>query len=337
MNTERDGRALLKVEGLRTSFGTIEGVVRAVDDVDFEVAGGETLGVVGESGCGKSVTALSIMGLLPKRNGRIEGGRILLHGNDGAAVDLAALAPESRRLRDIRGREIAMIFQEPMTSLNPVRTIGWQIREALTRHQRLGRREADELAIELLARVGISAPRQRVNQYPFELSGGMRQRAMIAMALSCGPRLLIADEPTTALDVTVQAQILRLLKKLQAETGMSLMIITHDLGVIGELASRVIVMYMGKIVEVATIDQLFYDTRHPYTAALLRSLPVVGHKRQLAPIGGSVPSPYDLPPHCRFEPRCPSAIAACRERDPRLVDLGGGHLSRCLLCEGGAA
>jgi oligopeptide/dipeptide ABC transporter ATP-binding protein len=336
MNDDRDRQVLLKVQSLRTHFHTIEGVVRAVVDVDFTLRDGETLGVVGESGCGKSVTALSIMNLLPRRMGRIEGGRIVFRrSDDGGEVDLASLPPDGRAMRSIRGNEIAMIFQEPMTSLNPVRTIGWQICESLMNHHRMSKAEALELAVAQLARVGIAAPRQRVDQHPFELSGGMRQRAMIAMALACGPRLLIADEPTTALDVTVQAQILRLMRSLQEESGMSLMIITHDLGVIGEMAKRVIVMYMGRIVEMADIDQLFYDTKHPYTLALLRSLPVVGYKRRLEPIGGSVPSPYDLPPHCRFEPRCPRAMPVCRERDPELVDLGDGHRVRCLLYEEG--
>ena len=325
------GRPVLSVEGLETCFDTDQGILKAVDGVTFAVAEAETVGVVGESGCGKSVTALSIMNLLPRKRGRIAAGSIAYRQTDGARIDLAALEPDSREMRGIRGHEIAMIFQEPMTSLNPVYTIGAQIVEAIRHHELVGKQEARRRAIELIARVGIAAPAQRVDEYPFQLSGGMRQRVMIAMALSCNPRVLIADEPTTALDVTVEAQILRLLQDLQREYRMSLMIITHDLGVIGELADRVLVMYMGRIVEQAPVDDLFYATRHPYTRALLRSLPAIGRSRRLTPIGGSVPNPYLLPAGCAFAPRCPDVMAACDDAMPELVELADDHSARCFL------
>ena len=325
------GRPVLSVEGLETCFDTDQGILKAVDGVTFAVAEAETVGVVGESGCGKSVTALSIMNLLPRKRGRIAAGSITYRQPDGAWIDLSALEPDSREMRGIRGHEIAMIFQEPMTSLNPVYTIGAQIVEAIRHHELVSKQEARRRAIELIARVGIAAPAQRVDEYPFQLSGGMRQRVMIAMALSCNPRVLIADEPTTALDVTVEAQILRLLQDLQREYRMSLMIITHDLGVIGELADRVLVMYMGRIVEQAPVDDLFYATRHPYTRALLRSLPAIGRSRRLTPIGGSVPNPYLLPAGCAFAPRCPDVMAACDDAMPELVELADDHSARCFL------
>ena len=276
------GRQVLSVEGLETCFDTDQGTLKAVDGVTFAVAEGETVGVVGESGCGKSVTALSIMNLLPRNRGRIAAGSITYRQPDGARIDLSALEPDSREMRSIRGHEIAMIFQEPMTSLNPVYTIGAQIVEAIRHHELVSKQEARRRAVELIARVGIAAPAQRVDEYPFQLSGGMRQRVMIAMALSCNPRVLIADEPTTALDVTVEAQILRLLQDLQREYRMSLMIITHDLGVIGELADRVLVMYMGRIVEQAPVDDLFYATRHPPPVHAGAAAVVAGDRAQPA-------------------------------------------------------
>jgi oligopeptide/dipeptide ABC transporter ATP-binding protein len=325
-----EDRVLVSVENLRTYFNNNEGLLKAVDDVSFVIREGESLGVVGESGCGKSVTAQSIMNLLPKQNAVIAGGHVHFSTEDGQTVETTSLDSDSKIMRSIRGNEIAMIFQEPMTSLSPVYTIGSQIAETLIHHRKAAnKKDAKAKAIHLLDRVGISAPRQRVDAYPFELSGGMRQRAMIAMALSCNPRLLIADEPTTALDVTVEAQILDLIKDLQREYGMALMIITHDLGVIGETADRVIVMYMGMIVEHGSVDDIFYDTRHPYTKGLLKSLPVIGRKRRLTPIGGSVPNPYFLPEGCAFSPRCTEAHHRCQKVDAGLVEVSKGHFVRC--------
>ncbi len=323
---------LLKVEDLRTYFNTEEGVLKAVDDVSFEVKRGETLGIVGESGCGKSITSLSVMQLVPKPRGKIVGGRIYYYPDGPDPIDITSLEPNGTEMRDIRGNEIAMIFQEPMTSLNPVYTIGNQIGEAVQLHQNLEKQPAKERAVEMLGRVGISAPHQRVDEYPHELSGGMRQRAMIAMALSCNPTLLIADEPTTALDVTIEAQILHILNNLQKDLGMSIIIITHDLGVIGEMANRIIVMYMGKVVERATTDDIFYNPKHPYTRGLLNSIPQIGVKKQLIPIPGTVPSPYFLPKGCYFSPRCAKVLKICREEDPPTFKIGTNHFSKCWLC-----
>jgi len=323
---------LLKVEDLRTYFNTEDGVLKAVDDVSFEVKRGETLGIVGESGCGKSITSLSVMQLVPKPRGKIVGGRIYYYLDGPDPIDITSLEPNGMEMRDIRGNEIAMIFQEPMTSLNPVYTIGNQIAEAIQLHQNLEKEPAKERAIEMLGRVGISAPHRRVDEYPHELSGGMRQRAMIAMALSCNPSLLIADEPTTALDVTIEAQILHLMNNLQKDLGMSIVIITHDLGVIGEMADRIIVMYMGKVVERATTDDIFYNPKHPYTRGLLNSIPQIGVKKQLIPIRGTVPSPYFLPKGCCFSPRCAEVLEICREEDPPTFKIGTNHFSKCWLC-----
>ncbi len=322
---------LLRVENLKTYFDTDDGLIRAVDGVSFAVPRGGTLGVVGESGCGKSVTALSIMQLLPYPKGRIVDGRIPYYRRAGQVVDITTLAPQSPEMRAIRGNEIAMIFQEPMSSLNPVFTVGEQIIEAIVLHQGLDRAAARQRAVEMLAKVGISNPGQRVDEYPHQFSGGMRQRAMIAMGLSCDPHLLIADEPTTALDVTIEAQILSLIKDLQAELGMSLMIITHDLGVIGETADQVIVMYLGKIVERASTVQIFYEPRHPYTRGLLASIPQIGRKQRLTPIEGSVPSMHRLPAGCRFAPRCPHAMDVCRAEEPPVFRVGDEHEAACWL------
>ncbi len=324
-------RALLRVEGLRTWFDTDDGVVKAVDGVSFDVQPGGTLGVVGESGCGKSVTALSVMQLLARPRGRIVEGRLLYDCKDGTQVDIAALEPHSPEMRAIRGNEIAMIFQEPMSSLNPVFTVGEQIAEAVQLHQGLERQAARERAIEMLRRVRIARPEQRVDEYPHQFSGGMRQRAMIAMGLSCDPHLLIADEPTTALDVTIEAQILNLMKDLQAELGMSIMIITHDLGVIGEMADRVIVMYAGKVVEGGSTYQIFYRPRHPYTQGLLASIPQIGRRTRLTPITGSVPSMHALPAGCTFAPRCPQAMDVCRTDEPPVFAVGEAQTARCWL------
>ncbi len=314
---------LLAVENLQTHFHTDDGVVRAVDGVSFEIRPRETLAVVGESGSGKSVTSLSILRLVPEPPGRIVGGAIRFKGRD-----LLALSPAE--MRAIRGKEISMIFQEPMTSLNPVFTCGEQIIEAVMLHEELHRRAARARAIEMLALTGIPSPAQRVDEYPHQMSGGMRQRVMIAMALACRPALLIADEPTTALDVTIQAQILELLKRLQQELGMAVLLITHDLGVVAETADRVAVMYAGQVVEAADARALFKRGRHPYTAGLLASLPTLGRRREsLRVIAGNVPDPASFPAGCRFHPRCPCVVDRCRAEEPRLERAGDGQLSRC--------
>ncbi len=321
----------MEVKNLKTYFHTEEGLIKAVDDISFDVKKGETLGVVGESGCGKSVTSLSIMQLVPRPRGKIEGGIIKYHKNNSEVVDITSLHPHSKAMRSIRGNEIAMIFQEPMTSLNPVYTIGEQIMEAVRLHQDADKSQARDKAIEMLGRVGISAPSQRVDEYPHQLSGGMRQRAMIAMALSCDPNFLVADEPTTALDVTIEAQILKLMRDLQRDFEMSIMIITHDLGVIGEMADRVIVMYTGKVVERASTDDIFYNPKHPYTRGLLKSIPQIGQKDRLVPIEGTVPNLLYLPQGCYFAPRCPKAKNICRQEEPPAIKIDEDHFSKCWL------
>ena len=315
--------ALLDVRGLATSFATEDVAFNAVDGVSFAIEAGKTLGLVGESGCGKSVTALSIMGLI-SAPGRIAAGEILFEG-----ADLLRLAP--RAMRDIRGNRIAMIFQEPMTSLNPAFTIGDQIVEGILRHRGIGREAAKRQAIEMLEHVRMPLPAKRFDDHPHRLSGGMRQRAMIAMALACRPKLLIADEPTTALDVTIQAQILELMRMLRDETGAAIILITHDLGVIAELAHDVAVMYAGRIVEKASVAQLFAQPEHPYTIGLLGSIPKLHLQRQRLPaIEGQVPSPAETPPGCRFAPRCPFVAPRCREEDPALRDINAGQEAACL-------
>jgi oligopeptide/dipeptide ABC transporter ATP-binding protein len=314
---------LLSVRDLRTHFFTDAGVVRAVDGVSFDVAAGETLAVVGESGSGKSVTSLSILRLVPEPPGRIVGGEVTFKGRN-----LLTLPPAG--MRAVRGKEISMIFQEPMTSLNPVFTCGEQIMEALILHERLDRRAARARTIDMLKLVGIPSPEQRVDEYPHQMSGGMRQRVMIAMALACRPSLLIADEPTTALDVTIQAQILELLKRLQKEMGMAVLLITHDLGVVAETADRVVVMYAGQVAESTDVQSLFKRTRHPYTAGLMASLPRLGTRSEsLRVIPGTVPNPARHPVACRFHPRCPAVLDVCRTQDPPLLTLEGDHRSRC--------
>jgi peptide/nickel transport system ATP-binding protein len=314
---------LLAVENLRVTFAGDDGrETLAVDGVEFALERGRTLGLVGESGCGKSVTSLAIMGLLPKANARVSGAVRL----DG--VDLLGLP--DRRLRDIRGDRLAMIFQEPMTSLNPSYTIGDQIEEAILRHRAVSRREARAHAVEMLRRVRIPSPESRADDYPHRLSGGMRQRAMIAMALACDPELLIADEPTTALDVTIQAQILDLLRRLKAETGTAIILITHDLGVVAEVAEDVAVMYAGQIVERASVAALFAEPQHPYTVGLLGALPRLDRRRErLATIEGAVPNMTAPPPGCRFAARCPFADERCRTVPPPVVTVAPGHISRC--------
>jgi peptide/nickel transport system ATP-binding protein len=318
---------VLDVKGLQTVFFTNSGLFRAVDDVSFTVGRGETLAIVGESGCGKSVTALSIMRLVPDPPGRIVGGTVVLEGTDLLALDEAGM-------RAIRGNRISMIFQEPMTSLNPVMRIGDQITEAVHLHRKMSRKEAWKQAVEMLRLVRIPEPERRAVEYPHQLSGGMRQRAMIAMALACRPALLIADEPTTALDVTIQAQILALVLELQKELGMGLILITHDLGVVAQTAQRVIVMYAGKKVEEADVETLFAQPRHPYTRGLMASIPTVplpGVKTdaRLVEIPGMVPSLTNLPAGCAFAPRCTLAIPRCREEYPPLQNFAGNHLAAC--------
>ncbi|MBS7811475.1 ABC transporter ATP-binding protein [Roseococcus pinisoli] len=318
------GQPLLQVQDLRTVFRTSGGDVTAVDGVSIEVEHGKTLGIVGESGCGKSVLSLSIMRLIA-HPGRIASGRVLLEGRD-----LAGLS--NNEMRKVRGRDIGMIFQEPMTSLNPVHTVGFQITEGIRVHEpKASKAELRERGIAALERVRIPSPERRFDEYPHQLSGGMRQRVMIAMALACSPRLLIADEPTTALDVTVQAQILDLLRDLQAETGMSIILITHDLGVIAEMADDVAVMYAGRVVERTTARALFEDPQHPYALGLLGSIPRLDEDRErLLAIQGTVPPPFALPPGCRFNPRCPFAIDACRAEVPLLREITAGHEAACL-------
>jgi oligopeptide/dipeptide ABC transporter ATP-binding protein len=307
--------ALLEVSGLTTVFDTDDGLVKAVQDVSFSVKRGQTLGLVGESGCGKSVTGLSLMQLVPG-HGRVESGSILFHrDNDAPPVDIARLSPHGDAIRAIRGNDIAMVFQEPMTSLNPVYTVGNQIAEAVILHQKVGKKEAHNRAVEMLAKVGIPNPSQRVFEYPHQLSGGMRQRVMIAMALCCRPALVIADEPTTALDVTIQAQVLDLMKQLQHEFGMAILIITHDMGVVADMADEVVVMYAGRIVEQGSPDEIFYNPMHPYTKGLLSSIPVLGQRsrERLNQIPGTVPHLLALPKGCSFRPRCASRGKKCTE------------------------
>jgi len=324
---------LLNVKGLCTYFYTDDGIVKAVDGVNLKIHRGETLGVVGESGCGKSVTALSIMRLIPAPPGRITRGKILYGENKEKSVDLIRLDSRGSKMRNIRGGEIAMIFQEPMISLNPVYTIGNQIIESIMIHQKVTKKEAKEHAIKMLDRVGISDPAQRVDDYPHQLSGGMRQRAMIAMALSCNPSLLIADEPTTALDVTVQAQVLELMKELQQEFGMAIMIITHDLGVIAETSDNVAVMYLGKIMEYASAHDLFHHPMHPYLQALLKSIPsIVGKGERLAMIKGTVPDPLSILRGCLFASRCSEIKKICQsEEEPPVIEVEKGHQVKCWL------
>ena len=317
-------KTIIAVNELQTSFFTHKGEVRAVDGVTFDVPAGNTLGIVGESGSGKSITSLSIMRLIDKP-GKIKGGEILFNGEN-------LLDKSEAQMRQIRGNQISMIFQEPMTSLNPVFTIGDQISEAVMIHQELSKKKAMEKSLEMLELVGIPSPRARLKAYPHELSGGMRQRAMIAIALSCKPELLIADEPTTALDVTIQAQILRLITSLQEELGMSMLLITHDLGVVAETCDYVAVMYAGKIVEYATVSTLFHNPKHPYTVGLLKSLPRHDiDQDSLDVIQGMVPKPDELPDGCSFAPRCPFARDMCHDRLPDLIDIDDKNQVRCWI------
>ena len=333
---------LLEIRDLKTHFALDEGTVRAVDGVDLDVRRKQVVGVVGESGCGKSMTAMSVMRLVPPP-GQIVEGEIRFHRQfDDRAdakdiVDLAQFESNDRQLRDIRGNQISMVFQEPMTALSPVRTVGKQITEAILLHQDVNKAEARDIAIETLARVKMPNPEQRFDDYPFQLSGGMRQRAVIAMALACRPQLLIADEPTTALDVTTEAQILDLMRELQAESDMAILYITHNLGVVAEMAEEVVVMYLGKVVERCDVDSIFYNPKHPYTRGLLNSIPrledVLQDKREkLNAIEGMVPSPYQRLQGCAFHPRCPDFMpGVCDEAEPQLIQLEEGHAVRCHL------
>ena len=327
---------ILSVRDLKTHFFTREGVVQAVDGVGFDLGPGQVLGIVGESGCGKSVTALSILGIV-EHPGRIVDGRILLRpAQGGPPVDLAGLDPKGRHIRSIRGGEIALIFQEPMTSLSPVHTIGQQVSETIRLHRRMSRRKSREQAVEVLGSVGIPDPEQGAKLYPFQLSGGLRQRALIAQALAGEPRILIADEPTTALDVTTQAQILDLLRDLQKRRGMSIILITHDLGVIAEMADQVLVMYLGKGVERAPVDRIFHSPEHPYTRALLDSMPGLGApaKQALPSISGSVPPVYRRPAGCSFHPRCREFLdQSCNRTEPDPVKVRPDHEVLCLRRE----
>jgi len=338
----KSDQILLEVKNLKTYFFLDEGTVRAVDGVDFNIWRGQTLGVVGESGCGKSVTARSILRIVPKP-GKIVEGEITLHreysSNNGHLINevkLTTLDPKGSIIRSIRGCEIALVPQEPMASLSPVHTIGNQIMEAIMLHQKVNKAEARAKAIEILDLVGFPQPKERVDCYPHQLSGGLRQRAVIAMALSCHPSLLIADEPTTALDVTTEAQILRLMRSLQQELGMAILYITHNLGVVAQMTEDVIVMYMGKVIEEANVDMIFHNPLHPYTQALLRSIPRLGQttkeQRRLESIRGTVPDPYSIPRGCSFHPRCIKSISGvCDQREPPNVEVESGHKVQCVL------
>jgi oligopeptide/dipeptide ABC transporter ATP-binding protein len=321
-----DSQALLEIENLKTYFYVKGQVAKAVDNVNLAVAAGETLGLVGESGCGKSVTAHSIIRLIPEPQGKIVGGRIRFDDTD-------LLTLSEARMRKIRGNRISMIFQEPMTSLNPVFTVGDQVGEVMRLHERLSRRQARERTIDMFRLVGIPAAETRLDDYPHQMSGGMRQRVMIAMALACNPRLMIADEPTTALDVTIQAQILELMNTLKRETGASILFITHDLGVIAEMAQHVAVMYAGKVVEYADVRTLFARPTHPYTVGLMQSIPILGKKTaagRLSTINGVVPSLFHLPDGCTFNDRCPDAFDDCRRIEPRMYPISDNQFARCL-------
>jgi len=323
---EKSG-VLVDVKDLAVYFHIEQGIVKAVDGVNFQIEKGKSLGVVGESGCGKTITALSLMLLHPQPEGQIERGNIYFYSDDEEPIDIAKLGIHSKQIRKRRGNDIAMIFQEPMMSLNPVHSIGQQLIETIRLHQKVDMKRAKDMAIEALRRVKISAPEQRINEYPFQLSGGMRQRVMIAIALSCNPKLLIADEPTTALDVTIEAEILDLIVELKKELGMSLMMITHDLGVIGEVTDDVVVMYVGKIVEKANTKKLFEEPLHPYTKALFKSRPEIRTEGRLSSIKGSVPNPYMLPKGCSFEPRCEVAMDICKQKAPDFFNLNGHYVS----------
>ena len=330
--TDNSSSPLLRIQNLKTYFYTDDGIVKAVDGVSLTIGSRQTLGLVGESGCGKSITAFSIIQLISSPPGKIESGEILLYqnGNQSTPIDLIQLDPKGDAIRKIRGNDIAIIFQEPMTSLSPVHTVGNQIGEAIILHQNVDKNEARVRTIEVLRKVRLPDPESIVDSYPHELSGGMRQRAMIAMALSCNPRLLIADEPTTALDVTVQAQILDLMQQLKEEGEMSILLITHDLGVVARMADFVAVMYLGKIVEYGDVRTILKNPKHHYTQGLLKSIPQLGRKERLIPIEGTIPNPYESILGCSFAPRCPHAMEKCHQPPP-LEEIKPGHLVSCWL------
>jgi oligopeptide/dipeptide ABC transporter ATP-binding protein len=332
--TLADADTILEIKDLKTYFFLETGTVRAVDGVNFSLSRKTTLGLVGESGCGKSITAMSVMRLIQSPPGKIVAGHIFLRQNGGGRiVDIAGLDPRGSQMRSIRGGQIAMVFQEPMTSLNPLYTVGAQIAESVLLHQKVGRKGAKDRALEMLNKVQISSPKQRLNEYPHQLSGGMRQRVMIALALSCNPAILIADEPTTALDVTVQAQILDLMRDLQNDFGSSIIMITHNLGVVSQMADHVAVMYLGKIVEYSDVRNVFHTPLHPYTVGLLNSVPVFGKKgkKMLVPIEGMVPTPTENIVGCAFAPRCPRVMQMCREQEPLLREIQPDHQTACWL------
>ncbi len=327
MEPGADGKNILEIKNMHTYFYMDSGVVKSVDGVDIELKEGSTLGIVGESGSGKSVTALSVMGLLMGTTGKIAEGEILLDGKD-----IVHISNEDRR--KLRGSKISMIFQEPMTSLNPVMRIGDQIMEGILLHQKVSKKEAEAKALEMLKMTGLPRAEKMMKEFPFQLSGGQRQRVMIAMALVCNPQILIADEPTTALDVTIQAQILDLMNKLKKEIGTSILFITHDLGVVAEVCDSVVVMYCGRVVEKGSVNDIFENPSHPYTEGLLNSIPKLGvHVKELDSIPGNVPNPKYMPKGCKFAPRCKYAFDKCREEEPGFTELGGGHQSRCWLCQ----
>ena len=318
---------ILEIKNMHTYFFTDNGTVKSVDGVDIELERGKTLGIVGESGSGKSVTALSLMGLLTGTTGKVVEGEILLDGQD-----ILKMSDEERR--KMRGKDIAMVFQEPMTSLNPVMKIGAQVMENITLHQNVSKEQAKQLTIDILKKTGLPRVERIVNEYPFQLSGGQRQRVMIAMALVCNPKILIADEPTTALDVTIQAQILDLMNQLKKDIGTSIIFITHDLGVVAEVCDEVVVMYCGRVVEKANVYDLFENPSHPYTEGLLASIPKMGVEvDELDSIPGNVPNPKYMPEGCKFAPRCKYATDICREKEPGFFELGNGHVSRCWRCQ----
>ena len=318
---------ILEIKNMHTYFFTDNGTVKSVDGVDIELERGKTLGIVGESGSGKSVTALSLMGLLTGTTGKVVEGEILLDGQD-----ILKMSDEERR--KMRGQDIAMVFQEPMTSLNPVMKIGTQVMENITLHQNVSKEQAKQLTIDILKKTGLPRVERIVNEYPFQLSGGQRQRVMIAMALVCNPKILIADEPTTALDVTIQAQILDLMNQLKKDIGTSIIFITHDLGVVAEVCDEVVVMYCGRVVEKANVYDLFENPSHPYTEGLLASIPKMGVEvDELDSIPGNVPNPKYMPEGCKFAPRCKYATDICREKEPGFFELGNGHVSRCWRCQ----
>lgn len=325
-----NGESIISVKNIKTYFYSEGRCNKAVNGVSFEVKRGRTLCVVGESGCGKSVTASSIMRLLPRLS-RIEEGEIVYHSEDKGDIFINELKKNGREMRALRGKDIAMIFQDPMTALNPVFKIGWQIVENIRNHEKVSRQEARQRTLDLLTQMGIPEPEKRIDQYPHEYSGGMRQRAMIAMAMSCNPKVILADEPTTALDVTIQAQIFELMDRLKKENDTAIVLITHDMGVVSEMADDIIVMYMGNVIESGTAREVLKNPVHPYTRALLASIPVLGRgkEQQIEPIRGMTPNPYDRPTGCQFEPRCDYACEMCRESMPeeRLVD--GTHMTRC--------